>query len=224
MSESEVLPWRCAVLISPPNLLRPIAEYLSDRWLVCTASLVPYLVEHGRIPEAVIGPLAALDETHRARVHAAGSRLLMPADGHMQTALELALNYAITIGARDILLLGLVVDSLAESLGNLLLLARAEWGGARLTFVHGQETGYLLRHGEAAVIESAAGDNVVLLPLSPKATEIVTQGLEPPMRNVHLELGRIAHLTVVEPPARVWLGAGRLLVLHRPGSPPPLVT
>ena len=215
MSEEDALPWRCAILIGPPNLPRPLADYLSDRRLICRAALVPSLLEEGYTPEAVIGPLTSLDERRREEIHNARTRILTPADEHVQTALELALNYAITTGARDILLLGLVMDSLAESLGNLLLLARAEWGAARLTFVHGTETGYLLRHGEAAVIESAAGDRVVLLPLSPSATEIVTQGLEPPLRNVNLELGRIAHLVVVEPPARVWLGAGRLLVLHR---------
>ncbi len=214
MTEHKTPAWKCAILVGHPLLSRPPDHFWADRRLICTAATVPYALAHDLTPDAVIGPLTALEAHHRQRLHQAQARVLTPPDTTPQTALELALNYAITTGARDILLMGLVGERLADSLGNLLLLARAEWGAARLTFIHGDETGYLLRHGEAAVINGQTNDLVALLPLSPTATEITTQGLAPALRNISLELGRTEHLRLVESPARVWLGAGRLLVIH----------
>lgn len=214
MAEHEVSTWQCVILVGSPRIADTIDRYWANRRLICASGTVPYALSHGRVPEVVIGSLASLDEEQRQRLHQARARVLTPPEATLQAELELALNYAITTGARDILLLGLVGECLAESLANLLLLARAEWGAARLTFVHGRETGYLLRHGETAVIEGRPGERVVLLPLSPAATEITTQGVSPALRNLSLGLGRVEHLRLVESPARVWLGAGRLLVIH----------
>ena len=218
MSEREPHLLRCAILLGPPHLSRPLAEVCAGRRLICTVGATPLALEQGCVPEAVLGSPAALDARARQQLQEHRVRTLTPADPFPEAALELGLNYAITTGARDILLLGMVGDSLADSLTHILLLARAEWGAARLTFIHGDEIGHLLRHGEAARVEGGAGTPVVLLPLSPTATEITTQGLEPALRSATLELGRAARLTVVEPPARVWLGAGRLLVIHTPRS------
>ena len=207
--------WQCVILTGPPLAPFSLSDYCRERRLICTAHGVPFALEQGCVPEAVVGEVGMLASSLRERLHQSRARVLTPAAPHSEEALELALNYAITTGARDILLLGLVRDTLAESLSHLLLLARAEWGAARLTFVHGDETGYLLRHGEAAAISGHVGDEVLLLALSPSATEITTQGMAPRLRGATLELGRAGHLTMTEPVAHVWLGAGRLLVLHR---------
>ncbi len=215
MDEKDILPWQAVILVGDPRTPRPLDAYLEGRRLICTAQGTRYALAHDLVPEAVVGLPTLFDEATRERLHRGRVRMLTPADDFPETALEFALNYAITTGARDVLILGLIGESLAQSLSHLLVLARAEWGAARLTFVHGPETGYLLRHGETAVIHGSVGDPVTLLPLSPTATEITTQGLNPVQRGATLELGRVRHLTLMESPARVWLGAGRLLVLHR---------
>lgn len=215
MDAKTVASWQCTILTGPPQTPRPLREYCAQRRLICTAAGVPSALEQGCFPEAVVGDIAGLAPSLRKRLHEGNARVLTSPEPYPEEALELALNYAITTGARDILLLGLVRETLAESLSHLLLLARAEWGAAHLTFVHGRETGYILRHGETAVISGTVGDPILLLPLSSSATEITTQGTDPWLRRVTLELGRASHLTLVESPARVWLGAGRLLVLHR---------
>ncbi len=199
--------------VSPRN-----APLWQGRRVIALAAVVTHVLALGLMPEVVVGRVSALPDEVRQQLQAAKVRVLTPAVEGPTAGLDFALNYAITTGARDVVCLGLVSPSMAETLANLLVLTHSGWGAARLTVIHGDEVGYLLRHGEAALLEGSAADRVTLIPLSPTVAEVTTQGLSPPQRYATLEFGHAVALTVEERPARVWIGAGRLLVVHTPAA------
>lgn len=194
-----------------------LKERVSERRVICADGGARHALALGLVPEVVIGDLDSFPADRRQDLEARGTRFIVLPRDKDQTDLELALNYAITTGARDILLLGLVGGRLDQTLANLLLLTRPEWGAARLTIIDGPDTAYLLRHGETAVIHGQAGDTVSLIPLSATVVEVTTQGLRWPLRGAVLEFGSTLTISneLVERTARVWIGAGRLLVVHR---------
>ena len=179
---------------------------LADAWQVAR--------QVGQRPDIVLGHLAQIPTSVRLDWQQRGTRFVLLSSAYTYSELEFALNYAITTGVRDILLLGVVSRRLSESLSNLFLLARPEWGGARLMFLHGREWGYVLRHGESVTLHVAPHDRITLLPLSPAVTEITARGVTPVQRGTTLEFGTALTLTPVEQPVQIWIGAGRLLVIH----------
>ncbi len=205
-----------AVLFGPRIPLWTSADWedLRARRVLSVPAAVPYLLAHHLIPEAICGPPTACTPSVRRQLRAWRVRFLPGSAATPWEALALGLNYAITTGVRDIWLLGIGGNSLADTLAHISLLARPEWGGAHLTIIHGQEKGHLLRHGETAILHGQPGDQVLLVPLSPSVTEVTSQGLAPEHHGQELTFGEpaLAHLTAHV--GRVWIRAGRLLVAH----------
>ena len=165
-------------------------------------------------PDVVLGHLAEIPTSIRLDWQQRGTQFILLPSAYEYSELEFALNFTITTGARDILLLGLLSSRLAERLSRLFLLARPEWGAAKIAFVHGQERGYVLRHGESVSLQVTPQDRITLIPLSPTVTEITVRGAAPLLRGATLEFGTTQELVPVERPVQVWVGAGRLLLIH----------
>ena len=200
------------IFVGPPQ--RVEATTWADRRVICTTTGVLPALERGLLPEAVFALPETLDPAIRSRLRREGTRLVHPFRETALADLETALNYAITTGARDVLLLGMWSDDPALALARVMLLARPEWGGARVWFVHGKHVGHVLRHGEGATMHGEIGSRVTLVPLSAVVTEVTGQGLVPALRYEELALGETRVLHLSEEEARVWIGAGRLLVVH----------
>jgi len=169
----------------------------------------------GRAPDVVIGDLDSLDATMRGRLTEETRLLAYPRDKD-QTDLELALAYAISQGAREIFLFGMLGGRLDQMLANVLLLTQPAWGAARLFLFGEREIAQLLRDGETAVLHGVPGQVVSLLPFYPVVTGVTTEGLAWPLRNADLSLGSTMGVSneMASETARVWIRHGRLLVVH----------
>lgn len=198
----------------PPSWLPEDAPELEARRVICVPAGVEHAMRHGFTPEAVCGLPGDVPPAIRLQLQEQAVRFLRPYAADAGEALALGLNYAITTGVTDICVLGIVGPDLAGTLTHLFVLSRPEWGGARLQLIHGAERGYLLRHGETAILRGRLGDVVHFIPLSSTVSHLTTQGTDPLYRNEALEYAqtRTARLTVQA--ARVWIASGRLLVLH----------
>ena len=166
----------------------------------------------GCVPDRLVGPVDHVPSHIWREWRQRGAQHLPTYQDAAFASLEVALNYAITTGAKDILLLGLLEGTLAEGLGRLLLIARPEWAAARVSFLHRGEMGYILRHGEGVRIQGQ-GRRVGLLALSSRVTGLITQGLAPALHHAQLDFGHMQWLTSVEDVGHVWLGGGLALVL-----------
>lgn len=172
----------------------------------------------GLTPALVIGDLDSLSEDETAMLRDRGAAIeRVPAEKD-ETDLELALLEAARRGARPIILIGAAGGRLDHMLANICLLAMPELRDHDVRIVSGRQTLWLIGPGEH-LLEGASGDTVSLLPLTPEAAGIVTEGLAYPLRGESLRIGAARGVSNVmqAAQARVTLGAGLLLVVHTPG-------
>ncbi len=207
---------RVVIFIGPPRVSPSHEGELAGRRVLCTRQGLLPALERGEIPEAVFVFPEEIPPEIRSRLRDHRVKLITPLRETPHADVEAALNYTITTGGTDILLLGVWSDDPSEALAHILLLAKPEWGAARVWFIHGPHAGHLLRHGEGVSMQEEPGTRVALIPLSPKVTEVTTQGTSPLLRHVEMALGATQHIYLSHKEGRVWIGAGRLLVLISP--------
>lgn len=192
-----------------------------------------YAMEMGRRPEAVVGDLDSLKELTvssgvRVETSITGCRLIQAPAEKNETDMELALDEAIGRGCTEVVLLGALGGRLDHSLANLQLLASAAETGIRVWIQDGSSKVYLLL-GEGEAPETAGegslgevelsgrpGEYVSLLPFTPEARGVTTEGLKYPLRGEVLYLGRTRGVSneLVNGRAKVTLGSGKLLVIQ----------
>lgn len=168
-------------------------------------------------PDLVIGDLDSINETLRAELKDKGVRFKPYARDKDQTDLELALHFAVGQNPERIQLFGLLGGRLDQTIANLLLLARPEWGSTKLIALEGPETAYLLRGGETQRIRGEPGEIVSLIPLSPQVRGVTTQGLRWKLREADLSFGSTLGISneLEKSTAKVAASDGVMLVIHR---------
>jgi len=198
--------------INNPEQVKAILRE-NDR-IICADGGTRHALALGLTPHAVVGDLDSLEPGQRRQLEAIGCRMIVYPRRKDETDLELALSYAITTGADEILILGALGDRLDQTLANLLLLARPEWSAAQLVLADGHQKATVVRRHLA--IQGAVGETISLIPLSPIVTGITTQGLEWTLRDDELRFGSTRGISNVmtAPEAHVWVGAGVLLVIQ----------
>lgn len=127
-----------------------------------------------------------------------------------KTDAELALDYALKRGAREIELFGALGGRLDHLLANIMLVGEP---GARLRIIDGNTEAFLAQ--ETTRLDARRGDTVSLLSLSSRSSGITTRGLKYPLRNATLREGSSLGISneVISTPASVTAGTGRLLVI-----------
>jgi thiamine pyrophosphokinase len=174
----------------------------------------------GFTPTVVIGDLDSISPTQRERLAAQGTRFVIHPRDKDQTDLELALSYAVSQQVGEILLLALLGGRLDQTLANLLLLSRAEWGSARLIVAEEHDMAYLLRSAETLTLSGRSGDTISLISLSPQVTSVRAEGVHWPLEGATLHFGSTLSISneMVNTVARFAVGEGQLLIIHHPRS------
>jgi thiamine pyrophosphokinase len=154
-----------------------------------------------------------------------GSRIVRVPREKDQTDTELALDEVLRQGCREVVFLGALGGRLDHALANLQLLVAAVERGARASVRDGRSRVYLLSGGDtqgggeirldAVELGGEPGEYVSLLPLTPRAEGVWTEGLKYPLRGETLYLGRARGVSneFRQEQARVRLRAGLLLVV-----------
>jgi thiamine pyrophosphokinase len=171
----------------------------------------------GLIPHVVIGDQDSLDSADLESLENGGTQFVLYPKDKDQTDLELALRFAVSTGASEILLIGLLGGRLDQTLANLLLLSLPDWGEARLAVQDGPDTAHFLRGGSTLDLKGQAGDIVSLIPLSPVASGVTTRGLRWPLQDAELSFGSTLGISneMIEPGPQIKFDAGKLLIVHR---------
>jgi thiamine pyrophosphokinase len=135
------------------------------------------------------------------------------------TDLELALAAARRLGAREVLLLGVLGGRLDQELANLLLLAAPAWADLHLSLTDGRQTAWIVR--ERLDLRGRPGDTVSVLALSPQVEGLTYEGgLRWLLDDFCLPFGSTRgisnEMTAAE--ATIRLRRGVLLVIHMPAS------
>jgi thiamine pyrophosphokinase len=189
------------------------ARVLPDDWILAADGGLHNCRRLGLVPSVVIGDLDSIDAADLASLQATVVRHPERKD---ETDLELALEYAVRHGAREILVLGALGDRWDQTLANALLLASPTLAAVRTWLADGSQQVTLARPGQPLQIDGLPGDTLSLLPLAGDAHGVTTDGLEYPLENETLHFGatRGVSNTLLGTTATVHLTAGLLLVVH----------
>ena len=169
--------------------------------------------------DVVVGDLDSATPEAIAAAEAAGARIVRHPRAKDATDLELALDEAVALGARRVLVVASAGGRLDHLLGSLLLLAAERYTALELDALVGEALVHVVRGGRT--MHGAPGELLSLLPLGGSATGVTTVGLEYPLRGETLSPGTTRGVSnvFVEHEARVALERGVLLAI-RPGGGP----
>lgn len=185
----------------------------ADRLVAADGGALP-LLRLGRAPDIVIGDMDSLDDAALRELAARGAELRRFRRDKDETDLELALLYAAAAGASAIDVIGALGGRWDHTLANVALLALPELAGRRVRLLADGQTLLLVR--DTAAIEGQRGDTVSLIPLAGPAHGITTRGLQYPLDDATLGFERARGISnvLLDPPGRVSLRAGLLLLVH----------
>jgi thiamine pyrophosphokinase len=133
-----------------------------------------------------------------------------------QTDLELALDMAVAEKPAEILLVTALGGRLDQTLANILLLTRPEYGSTRLTLIDGPQSATLIQDHQRLRIEGEPGDTLSLVPLTPQVTQVTFTGVAWPLNEATLTLGSTWSIsnTLEGRQANVEIGKGMALLVH----------
>ena len=193
------------------------ANIREDDLLIAADGGAQHCLDLGLRPATVIGDMDSIPPQLINDLKAQGAQLIVYPRDKDQTDLELALSYAVEQGVQEVLLFGLLGGRLDLSLANLTLLARDDWQNVSLVVSDEPDTAYLMRDHDAVSLHGKPGDIVSLIPLTDQVTEVTTTGLRWPLESAVLALGNTISVSneMLSESARIRIGAGKLLLVHR---------
>jgi len=196
---------------SQPEVIKSLLQP-GDLLIAADGGAVQLLTLH-LLPEAAVGDFDSLNSNELEKMENAGVKILRFPPKKDVTDLELALQYAQSRGAKDILLLGALGNRWDQTLANQLLPAAVAFSGLSIWLVDGNQEMTLLRSGQTLELTGRPGDTLSLIPLAGDANGITTQGLEYPLKEENLQFGSTRGISNVflGECASVKLEAGMLL-------------
>lgn len=172
------------------------------------------LVWAGIVPQIVIGDLDSLEQAAQTDLVARGAELRAFPRAKDETDLELALLYAVEHGAVSIDVIGALGGRWDHTLANVAMLAMPELRGRQVRLLAERQAMFLVR--DQADLPGTHGDTLSLIPLTAQVHGITTRGLLYPLDDATLYFERARGISnvLLDPPGRVELREGLLLVVH----------
>jgi thiamine pyrophosphokinase len=170
--------------------------------------------ELGLDVDVVIGDLDSVTPETLAAAETAGARVVRHPQAKDATDLELALDEAVALGARRVLLVASAAGRLDHLVASLLLLGSQRYAELELDALVGDALVHVIRRERT--LEGTPGALLTLVPLGGPATGVTTQGLEYPLARETLQPGTTRGVSNVftGTEARVGLDGGVLLAIR----------
>ena len=167
------------------------------------------------LPSIVIGDLDSISEEERRKRKEEGTELIEYSRDKNETDLELALNYAVEKGFREIAIVAALGDRLDQTLGNLALLANIQLATLNIRLDDGLESASFCR--DQAEVRGRRGDLVSLIPWGGDAHGVRTEGLRWPLSNETLRAHQTRGISneMLGDVAHIQIESGLLLIVHR---------
>ena len=170
--------------------------------------------------DILVGDLDSVSAGALAAAEAAGTRIVRHPVAKDATDLELAVDEALALGARRVLVIASAGGRLDHLTASLLLLGSERYAALEIDALVGDALVHVVR--DARTLRGASGELVTLLPLGGPARGVTTSGLEYPLAGETLEPGSTRGVSNVftAAEARVTLTDGVLLAIRPQGATP----
>ena len=205
------------VVAGGPASQPPTLEIPAGAPVVAADSGVDRALALGLHVEIAIGDFDSVTAAGLETARAAGARIERHRAEKDATDLELALDAAVALGPRRILVLGSDCGRLDHLLSMLLLFGSERFADCELDATLGPATVHVIRGRRC--LEGEVGELISLLALHGPAAGVTTEGLRFPLRGERLEPGSSRGVSNVfaSPDTRIELERGVLLAV-RPGN------
>jgi thiamine pyrophosphokinase len=191
-------------------------ELSDDAFVIAADSGVDHALSAGLHVDVAIGDFDSVSVDGLDTAVARGARVERHPAAKDHTDLELALDEALAVGARDLILIGGDGGRRDHLLANFLVLASPRYRSCSITAYLGTSRVHVLHGGQPALrVDGRAGELVSLLPVHGAAEGIRTTGLRYPLHTETLAAGTTRGVSNVleSPPAEVQLEAGSLVIV-----------
>lgn len=193
------------------NILHTILK--PNDTIICCDGGSKYLFEEGIIPHYIIGDLDSsipqiiqFFETKNVVFKKFNSK-------KDETDMELCIDFAISLGTNEIIILGAIGTRIDHTLTNINLLMKAEDANVKATIVDNNNEIQIISNN--ITITGKKGDLVSLIPISTYVEGIDTTGLEYSLKNATMTIGKSLGVSNVMTSnlATVNIKSGYLLVI-----------
>lgn len=190
------------------RLLRP------DDFLIAADGGTRHLLDLGRTPSIIIGDLDSATFDLRP-LTAAGIQIIQHPRDKNETDLELALDHAIGLGFREIVIVAALGGRLDQTLGNLALISATRHPPLVTRIDDGVESAQFCR--ARSEVRGRRGDLVSLIPWGGEVTGVRTEGLRWPLSNETLVPHKTRGISneLTGDVAHIQIASGLLLIIHR---------
>jgi thiamine pyrophosphokinase len=174
---------------------------------------------HGGVEvDVLVGDLDSVSPAALARAEASGVRIVRHPVAKDATDLELALDEALSLGARRALVVASAGGRMDHLLASLLLLASDRYTSVEVDALLGDALVHVVR-GERT-LGGQVGELLTLVPLGGPAVGVATSGLQYPLADETLQPGSTRGVSNVfsAPEARVSVRDGVLLAVRPHGA------
>jgi thiamine pyrophosphokinase len=198
-----------------PDLEKARSLIQTDDYIVCADGGTRHALTLGVKPNLIIGDMdsatrEALEQFRNANVEIE----LFPQDKN-ETDLELAIDHALGINAKEIVIVGALGGRLDQTLANIALLTAAHDAASLIRLDDGVEEILLCR--DQVEVHGRSGDIVSLIPWLGAVSDVETTNLKWPLRKETLYPDKTRGISneMISHTASVSIGSGLLLVVHR---------
>lgn len=185
-----------------------------DDFLIAADGGLHHLRALGLQPHLVIGDLDSLSADEVAALQGTGVQIERHPAEKDETDLELAIQYALQQGFKQMRVVAALGGRLDQTLANLALLEMPGLEGVDIRLDDGREEILIIR--DQAVVEGQPGDTVSLLAMNECTKGIVTSGLKYALNHETLCPNRTRGISneMTGERAEIRLLTGRLLCMH----------
>lgn len=166
------------------------------------------------VPDIIVGDFDSLNKKTLQFFKEKGSKILQFPTEKNETDTELALNIAIKEGATAVTILGGIYGNRLDHVLGTLFLSKTY--SIPITFMHGNTVAWIGKGPLSQSIQGKSGDLLSLIPLSSAVKTIKTEGLQYPLNNDSLFMGKTRGISnvFIQNNIHVSWKRGRLLIVH----------
>ena len=198
--------------IGDVNFYRKIIK--KNDLIICADGGLKFAKKLGLKPDALIGDFDSLKEKEILEAERRGARILKFTPEKDKTYTQLALEYAISSGAKEIIMLGSLGGRIDHLLANLHLLKLGTEKGVEIRVV--DENNEIRLIDSAITFKTKRGETLSLLPFSDKVTGIYTEGLKYSLENGTMVSGNPYGVSnvAVSSKVRIKIRSGLLMMIR----------
>jgi len=195
-----------------PDLEKARALLHEDDFIIAADGGIRHTLALGKNPNIIIGDLDSLPSTFNLQTFN-GEIIQHPRDKN-ETDLELAIQHALTLNPKEIVIIGALGGRLDQTLGNIALISSLQPVTCNIQINDGTEEVFFCH--DHSQINGKSGDTVSLIPSQGEVTGIVTTGLKWALQNETLYPYKTRGISnqMLNGTATVQIKSGLLLITH----------